>query len=322
MRRPLARLTLLAALALPSLSATAWAAPPSANQPPLSQSLKGAAREAYGSAEILSRNSDFPGALSKYRQAYELSNDPRLLFNMALCERSLHAYARMQALLLQYKREAATTISTEDRADVDAALAAIQRLVGAIRLEVDEVGATVTVDGEPAGTTPLASPVVLDLGEHTVVVSKAGFEDVTRAVKIDGGSEMPVAVQLVEQKHVAQLVVASDEGATVILDDQVVAKGRFEGSLPAGAHALRVTEPGRRSYTAQLDLRDGETRTVQVTLESDRHGAPIWPWVAGGVAVAAGLAVGGYFLFRSPSTEAPVSGAFGTVQLTNGWIHF
>ena len=114
MRRPLARLTLLAVLALPSFSTPAFAAPP-APQSPLSQALTGPARDAYTSAEILSRNNDFAGALSKYRQAYELSKDPRLLFNMALCERSLHAYARMQSLLVQYKREAATSIGADER---------------------------------------------------------------------------------------------------------------------------------------------------------------------------------------------------------------
>jgi hypothetical protein len=310
---------LAGALAASLVPALALAAPP-ASQAPLSQSLTGAARDAYASAEILSRNQDFAGALSKYRQAYELSKDPRLLFNMALCERSLHAYARMQSLLLQYKREAGPAIGKDDKADVDAALVAIQRLVGSVKLAVNEAGASVSVDGEAVGTTPLALPLVLDLGAHTLVVTKPGFDDVTQAVRVDGGAEVPLPIQLVERKHIGRLVVSSDDGATVFVDEAVAGRGKFEGTLPAGTHSLRVTESNHRPYALQLELHDGETRTVQVTLEAEKSSAPIWPWIVGGVVVAAGATVGGYFLFRSSSPEAPpASGTFGNVQLTSAW---
>ena len=42
------------------------------------------------------------GAYAKFGQAYDLSKDPRLLFNMAICMRNQHDYARMQGLLVRY----------------------------------------------------------------------------------------------------------------------------------------------------------------------------------------------------------------------------
>jgi hypothetical protein len=71
-----------------------------------------------------------------------------------------------------------------------------------------------------------------------------------------------------------------------------------------------VTAPGKKAYTASLDLRDGETRGFQVTLEDD-HGVGPWPWIAGGTALAAGMIVGGYFLFR-PHDE-PAAAPTGTL---------
>jgi len=275
-------------------------------QAPLTQSLTGRAKEAFASAQLLYNNSDFAGAIIKYQQAYDLSKDPRLLFNMALCHRSLHAWARMGTLLRQYEREAAKAMSAGERADVDSALAAIQNLVGTVRLTVSQPGATVAVDGETLGETPLPDPMVLDLGKHSLTVSKPGFETFHQAVAIGGGGETNVSVALVAQGHRSRLVVAADEGATVTVDDRVGSQGRFDGKLEPGVHQVQVTEPGKMTYKVDVDLRDGETRTLQVTLESEKHGGSPWPWIIGGAVVAAGAAVAGYFLLQPSDTVVPV----------------
>ncbi len=284
---------------------------------PLGESLAGTAKDAYVSGQILLNNSDFAGALKKYGQAYDLSKDPRLLFNMAVCARSLHSYAQMQSLLTRYAREAGTAMTPEDRIDVDNALAAIRNLVGAVRLTVTEAGADVAVDGLAVGATPLGSPLVVDLGTHKLSVTKPGFQPADWTVDVKGGAAVTVAITLVPQRHVAQLTVSADENALVIIDDMPPAKGRFDGEVPTGAHSVHVTEPGKVDYRAPMELKDGETRTLQVTLESEqRHGA-VWPWITGGAAVVAGAVVGGYFLFKSsPASAPPTTGNFATVQLS------
>ena len=320
MRRTLARVGFASFLALVPVPAAAQPAHVPQVQAPLAQSLTGSARDAYASAQILFNNGDFAGALTKYGQAYDLSKDPRLLFNMAVCARTLHAYARMQALLTQFRREAGATISPRDRDDVDAALAAIRNLVGSVRLTISEPDAAIAIDGEPVGQSPLSDPLVLDLGKHTVTVSKPGFASASRTVTIAGGSEAAVDVALVAHRPVAELAVAAEEGATIVIDGQVTALGRFDGPLPAGPHQVRVTEPGKLPYEAEADLRDGETRTMQVSLESEKHGRPVWPWIVGGAVVAAGAAVGGYFLFRSqPAAPATPPDQLGQLQLSS-WI--
>jgi hypothetical protein len=303
-----------------SSAAPALAAPPR-HPATLSDSLSGPAKEAFASAEMLFNNSDFGGALAKYGQAYELSQDPRLLFNMAVCARSLKEYARMQTLLVRYERDAGATLSKEDRSDVDAALAAIRNLIGALRVAANEDGASVAVDEHTAGVTPLAEPVVLDLGEHRVTVAKTGFTTFTQTVTIQGGSDLALTATLSAVQHVAQLAIKTEAGATIAVDGTPVGTATFEGQLAPGTHDVEVTEPGKVPYRAQVDLRDGETRSVQVTLESAAHPAPIWPWIVGGAAVVAGASIGGYFLFRSSQdTQAPLAGNLGTVRFTSaGW---
>jgi hypothetical protein len=309
-------LGLLLALALASPPALGQTAPPPKPRASLSESLSGPAKDAFASAQVLVNNNDFSGAFTKYEQAYKLSKDPRLLFNMAICARGLHAYAKMQALLLRYQRESGPNMPAQDKVDVSGALGVIRTLVGSVKLTVSEPGATVAVDGQAVGTTPLSEPLVIDLGTHTIAIAKPDFDPVERKVQIVGGAEVPLAVTLSARRHVAQLVVSAGDDATVVIDDTVAGKGRFDGQVAAGAHNVQVTEPGKITFKTDVDLQDGETRQVQITLESEKGHGAIWPWVVAGAAAAAGAAVGGYFLFRPQDSQgAALTGVLGSVHL-------
>jgi hypothetical protein len=288
------------------------AAPPS-----LAQSLQGEAKEAYSSAELLFKNGDLVAADSKYQQAYDLSKDPRLLFDMAIAEKSLHRYARMQEHLEGYVREEGSAISQEDQAAVSAALAAIHNLVGTVSIEVNVPGATVAVDSQNVGTSPLARPLTVDLGEHVIDVKSPDFEPISKKVAIEGGASTAMSFTLTRMMHTGQLSVVAEPGATIEVDGTSVASGRYDGRVTAGTHEVRVTAPGRLAYVANVELHESETRSLQVTLVRQYHGE-IWPWIVGGVLVAAGAAVGGYFLLKPRDETNPIpAGTLAGVQLTS-----
>lgn len=293
------------------------ASPPNSTARTLSASLTGAAKAAFALSLVLLDNGDFAGAYAALGRAYDLSKNPRLLFNMAICARDMHDYARMRSLLVRYEIEGAATIADDERLQVNDALVALRQRVGAVDLTVSVAGATVTVDGATVGTTPLGEPIVLNPGRHTLTVSKTGLRPSEQIVDIAAGSETPVSVNLLAQPdiHAQHLVIASDESATVIVDGKEVARGRFDGALAPGLHDVSVIEPGKVAYEAQIDLQKGETRVLQVTLQGEQRGNGWWPWIAGSAAVTAGLAVGGYFLFR-PHDRQALPSSLGAVQLT------
>jgi PEGA domain len=308
-------------LALSASSASAQAPPPptTASTPaPLSAALEGSAKQAYESAKLLATNRDFAGALAEFKHAYSLSKDPRLLFNMAICEKELHHYARMRLLLEQYLREGAKVATLESLTAAQDALTATKALVAEVALQVNETGAEVIIDDEPVGTTPLARPVLIDLGTHQVTVKKTGFEPVEDTLETAGGTASTLSISLKPQRHVGQLVVSAQNDATIVVDGSAAGRGRFDGQLQAGAHDLSVSAPGKRVYKVSLDLHDGETRTLQVALEDEPHGGSAWPWILGGVAVAAGATTGAYFLLKSHDQGSPAGvppASFGTVRL-------
>lgn len=311
----LCRSLLAAALLVPAVPAVASAQGPSnRHDVPLAQALHGPAKEAYTSATLLFHNGDFAGAATKYDQAHELSGDPRLLFNMAICEKNLRAYARMQRHLQQFEHDAGSDISQEAKDSADAALAATAELVGSLTVQSNVDGATLTIDGEAVGTMPLASPIVVDLGKHALSLAKPDYQTATSTVDIAGGASSTTTMTLVPEVHTGQISIAAEPGAMISIDGRKVAIERFDGSLDAGHHQVSVSAPGKLIYRADVDLRVSETRTLEVTLMSEtKKGPVVWPWIVGGVVVAAGAAVGAYFLFR-PSDEThgvPTGGLVG-----------
>ena len=270
----------------------------------LSEALTGDAKDAYEAATVLMNNRDCAHAIAKYEEAYDSSKDARLLFDIAICHRDLRQYARMQAMLVRYEQEDTALMTADQKADAEAAIAAIHNLVGTLHLSVNETNAEVSVDGELVGTTPLATPLILDLGRHLLAVKKPGFEPEERLFEIAGGNEMSLSIGLEHHVRPARLHVVAEPGATIVIDERELARGSYDGALPPGSHAIAITEAGKKDYATRIDLADGEARTLQITLESERRAA-IWPWLAGGAAVLVGAGIGGYFLFRQQDTRGP-----------------
>src|SRR5262245_25502031 len=68
----------------------------------LAESLPGEARANYDAGRVLFEDQDYAGALVKFERAFKHTPDPRLLWNMAACEKSLRHYARALELLERY----------------------------------------------------------------------------------------------------------------------------------------------------------------------------------------------------------------------------
>src|ERR1700733_15375901 len=176
-------LTLTAAEAQPRgpASASAPTTPPPASLParpkPLSETLAGDAKADYDAGKLLIGDGDFVGAEVKFRSAYGRSNDPRLLWNVAACEKNQRHYARTLTLLRQYVADGGALLTDADRAEAKALVDTIESLTVKLTIAVSEAGAGVTVDDESVGTSPLPAPLVVDIGSRKIVVKKAGFKD-------------------------------------------------------------------------------------------------------------------------------------------------
>jgi hypothetical protein len=243
-------------------------------------------------------------------------------------ERSLDL--RKQGKLLEARREvAACTASICPEVIQEACVKRMSEINGAVPSVVLDVrdgagrsvaGARVSIDAGVA--TPVGvTAVPMDPGSHTLRFLVDGLAPIEKSVVLlEGEKEKRIPVVMgptADDTHLARLVVSSDESATVAVDEKAAARGRYDDQLPAGSHDIEVTEAGKVTFKAQVDLREGETRSLSVALEDEKRAGPVWPWIAGGVAVAAGAVLGGYFLFKpQDQTNGVPAGKTATLQLS------
>jgi hypothetical protein len=307
-------LVLLVATSIPGVAAAQGAPPPA----PLSASLAGEAKAAYDSGKDLFEIGDFSGAYLKFEHAFELSNDPRLLWNMAACQKELHHYGRAVPLVERYLKEGGARLTPEARDNATTTLPALRALTSAATVTGAPSGAQIFVDDELVGSAPLAGPLSLDIGMHKVRVEHPEFQPFERRLEgVTGGGTLAIVVTMAPLVA-ARLQVLAGPGDTVAVDGTVVGSERWEGTVTPGLHKVRVTAVGKTPYDASVALASRASRTVQVTLRPESK-TVLWPWLVGGAAVVAGGVVGGYFLLRPDNEPGPyTSGGLGTVILPAG----
>ncbi len=293
----------------PATAAPAAPEPPPApaGPAPLSESLSGEAKADYDSAKLLFADGDSAGAAIKFKSAYEKSKDPRLLWNMAACEKNLRRYSRALKQLRQYLAEGGDKLTEQDRAEAEELIKVMEPFTAKLKVNVTEPGAEVYLDDELLGTSPI-EPVIVDFGPRKIRVHKPEFEEVTKEIPVGGAAEVSVDVPLVKIVHEGRLSVRTQPDASIAVDGKVVGAGTWSGVLPSGGHLVRITAPKKLPYQSDVYVQDKESRDLNVTLDSEpSKGVPAWLWVAGGVIVAGGLTTAGIFAFggSDPTYEGP-----------------
>jgi hypothetical protein len=300
-----------AAAAPPSPASAAPPLPPAA---PAAPDLQGDAKRDYDAGKLLFGDGDFAGARLKFKAAYDATKDPRPLWNWAACEKNLRHYARALSLLNDYLKD--DRLLPEERADATRLRDTLNEFTTPITITVTEAGADISIDGESVGQSPLAGPLTIDMGARKIDVAKAGFRPYSASVVIQPGTNAPIAVKLDPDVHLGHLVIKAPAGAAIAVDGAAMGVGSWQGTVASGGHSLRISASGMRVYQDEVMVMDDQTRSLDVTLEPEASGVPKWIWIAGGVVVAAGAAVGGYFLFKKPETTTQTTdGTLGSLPL-------
>lgn len=307
-----------AAAQSPAPPAAASATPGEAAAAPMSVTLQDEARTDYQAARILYMNQDYAGALVKFQRAYELSGDPRLLWNMAACEKFLRHYAAVLRLLERYEREYRGVMSPGHRAEFTDVLKTVRLLVTRVHVLADPDGAHVFLDEVLVGTTPLAEPLLVDLGQRKIRIHKSGYKDHLITRSFSDTSEVILRLKLQLDLHQGTLAVSASVDDAIRVDGRLVGHGVWRGVLPSGEHSVRVTASGKHAFERQVFIADDRTRNLYVSLESEQaSGISPWLWVGVGLAAASGVAVASYFALRSDasSTSQLMPGSWGTHPL-------
>ncbi len=304
--RPLAAPLLLASavfIATATSGSTAHAAPPPHEQG-LGGALTGEAHEQWVDGKrIYQEASDDKGyqlALTKFRRAYELVPDARLLFNIAACEKQLKHYGDTVRDLRRYM-QLTPSLTVKERDQAIDLLKTLEPYVSELTVNSNVEGALVTLDDEPLGTTPISGTVLIEAGARHLHATKSGMGAFDQKLDVPGGGPSAVTITLVPEIHQGRLdVEVHNDQAVIFLDDAPVgSEGRFNGPVTSGTHRLHLEAKGKQPDDETIAISDGQPISISKTLQDPpSHGVPAWVWIAGGVVVAGGLATAGYFIFK------------------------
>ncbi len=233
----------LALAAFLAISPGVALAAPEASRP-ASVSPTPEAREANARAIELVRARDFVGALAYFQKAYDLSPSYLILYNIGKMASATRDPARALEAFERYLSEGADEVEAERRAEVEAELKALRQQVGALSVEVDEVGAEIEVDGRLLGRAPLERRVWLEPGDHRVVV--VGSRTETRRVRVEAGDTQTLKVELATRA--VEPPPAEAGGIPVGF--------RTAAWVAAGVFAVGATVTGTLALVTDADLED------------------------------------------------------------------
>jgi PEGA domain len=274
---------------------------------PLAQVLTGQSKIDYESAKLLVQEKQYEPAALKFEAAYEVSHDPRLLLNVAICQRQLQDYPKTLIALRKYLEQGEGYITPSERREGEDLVKTLEPLVSRLLVVSAEPEALVTMDNAELGKTPLAGSTLIKVGKHHIKVTKSGFKPFEQDVNASG-EETRVDAKLAPDLHIGTVDIAVKPKGAIYIDGALVGNESYRAPLSSGVHTVRLTSPGLVPYQSDISIQDDQIRTVSITLDKDASKIPGWAWILGGTALVAGAAVGGYFIFHKTVENPPPPG--------------
>ncbi len=203
--------------------------------------------------------------------------------------------------LVQVKGDCSSGVGSTNVADGKVARLEVdmQPIGGFAEIRGTPEGATATLDGVG---THLPAAVELTCGPHELVVTAAGYNTYSQTLTVEMGGAYRIDVALTQQGFGSLTVLVDPVDAEVLVDGQPVAVGPFTvDSIAEGEHIVTVRKEGLGENSKAINVRSGETTSVQLSVGNAVSTAPqpkdrsgLGGKVAGGALIAAGVGAAGY----------------------------
>jgi len=151
--------------------------------PAASQPVTRGAKDHYLRGVEFARGRSWEAALAEFNASLALRPTSAASMNAAYCLQQLGRSAEALQLYQEVLRDFDSALIDRERDSVRASIAELGLAVGHLALSCDVADATVLVDGEARGKTPLGE-LLLNPGLHVVRVMKQGYEPVQVSLTI------------------------------------------------------------------------------------------------------------------------------------------
>jgi tetratricopeptide (TPR) repeat protein len=236
---------------------------------------------------------EFVLALVEFERAYQLTPNYRVLYNIGQVRIQLGRYAKGREALEEYLKQGGDSINAERTTAVKKDLEMLAERTAVLSVVVSEPGADVAVDGRVVGVSPLAAPLVIDAGEHTLDVRKGGFYDKSSQVTLAGRDQIEVKLDLLKIPEAQASRVIVEQHTDKPQATKTARTAAYVGWAATGTFAVTAGVFGYLGIKKANDLESMRTNFGVTTsqLDSTKSSASnllLAADIAGGVAAIAG----------------------------------
>src|SRR5258706_3209992 len=162
---------------------------------PTSESVR-RAKELFAEGVVGADAGNYEAARVAFQQAYALKPHPSVLHNLGQSELKTGHYLEAARHLATFIRD--TSFGTPAERDIaKKALVQAEAKLSKLVVEVDVDGAEISVDGEPAGRSPMGpDPAYVEPGERLVHVQKEGYPSFDQRQTFEAGRTAQLKVAL------------------------------------------------------------------------------------------------------------------------------
>ncbi len=209
---------------------------------------------------------DWARAATEFAAAHTVLPSPDALEGLANAQYQQRHDAEAYAAYDEWLKTYGSTASSQKKKLSESRLKELADRTGLLAFDVSEVGATVTVDERPVGTSPLVTALRLGQGPHRVRVTKDGFTPFDQVPNVAPRSTQSVTAKLDARTTKGRLVVKEKAGKAirVLVDGIDMGDAPWTGDVDAGPHEVGGRGPGvavlserrvvERATTTDIDL--------------------------------------------------------------------
>ena len=172
-----------------------------------------------------------------------------------------------------------------------------------------EEGADVYVDDVYIGKSPLITDKI-KFGTHKVRVEKNDYQKVEKEFYLDDG--LTVEADIVMPADFADVSITTDSESDIYIDNEYVAKGKWNGRLSAGKHLVEARKERHKTSASNVNLALGETRSINIDAPKPMTGSLKITTIP----TAAHVYIDGKYKGQTPYNEASILVGEHEVKLT------
>jgi hypothetical protein len=257
----------------------------------------------------------YPEALALFQRSYELHARPTTLLNLGMTQRALFDFPAAIDSFREYLRVAGASAPPERVEQLRQFLVEMEAALVLLTVTVEQPGASVLVDGNAAGVTPLPGELRLRPGPHVIEARLEGYDDARQTVDAEAGQRISIVLPLVRQVAPPTMLRIRSEppGAMASVVGRSVGTTPVEVEVTPGTHDVRVEVEGRSPAMMLAQAQEGQTTDVMAALAplepgSEDDGVDVvgswWFWTIIGAVAVGGAVTAGVLLWPEERSAA------------------